>query len=197
MKSNRFLRKYWYVIVVVAALMVFFFPKECGNWGTSIEATYKECGCIGFKTAGFAVPAGGSSYYCYGICTDCQCVQNDLTGETRKLVPCKSGMECSASALVQPSVPIETVREQSPQSMHDIVNNGSVTVCVDYDILNSEPSVVCMACGWICSVRSPYSWKLAYEGQELHVYVWDIACGGAGLEYALEGQSESYKVQIS
>jgi hypothetical protein len=71
MKLNKFLRKYWLVILGIIVLILFFYPKSCGNWGTAIhpDARYKDCTCIGLKTSGMsgAIRVGGDYLYCWGI----------------------------------------------------------------------------------------------------------------------------------
>jgi hypothetical protein len=71
MRLNNFVRKYWFVIIGIIILILFFYPKNCGNWGTAIhpDAKYKDCSCIGFKTSGYfnVVTAGGDYLYCWGI----------------------------------------------------------------------------------------------------------------------------------
>ena len=192
-------KKYWPLLVVVL-LVVFFYPKECGNWGTSMTATYDECGCIGLKTSGFA-PPGGGPYYCFGFCHNCRCVQNEIKDSVRVRVPCETGIVCfnlNEYPNYYRIVPLETVKEYAPANLSEIVNNGRVEACVNYDLLHAEPRAICEACGWICAIDSPFFWKFTENGEELEVYLWDVSCGGDGLEYRLPGQKmkEGYKVMI-
>lgn len=61
------------VIILLVALVAFFFPKECGNWGTAIhpDAKYKDCTCIGIKHSPHL--GGGGYITCFGIPTACSC----------------------------------------------------------------------------------------------------------------------------
>ena len=62
------------VIVLSAAFIIFFYPRQCGNYGTSTESVYHECECFGLKDPFWVpIPAGGGYSWCYGICGDCTC----------------------------------------------------------------------------------------------------------------------------
>lgn len=65
--------------IIVVTFLIFFWPKQCGNWGTGIgtsledAAIYKNCDCLGFK---YREPLTGGGYdYCYGVCSaeTCEC----------------------------------------------------------------------------------------------------------------------------
>jgi hypothetical protein len=78
MKLNKLLRKYWFLILAIIILILFFYPKYCGNWGTAIhpDAKYKDCTCIGVKTNGYpweGIRAGGGYLYCWGVQTSYSC----------------------------------------------------------------------------------------------------------------------------
>jgi len=73
MNFMKFLRKNWLIIVVLIILILIFYPKHCGNWGTAIspDATYKDCTCIGIK---YSSPILGGAYItCFGIPTSYSC----------------------------------------------------------------------------------------------------------------------------
>lgn len=83
-------KKYYWIIgiVILVILILFFYPKDCGNWGTSLEAKTFSCGCFGYK---FNEPlVGGGRTFCSGICLEnaCKCMQ--YQGEPPELVevPC-------------------------------------------------------------------------------------------------------------
>jgi len=82
MKPDKFLREYWFVVVAIAALVVFFYPKECGSVAYSPGYTYQDCTCIGIKIGSWqgswsgAVPAGGGRMNCWGIVTSRNCYEN-------------------------------------------------------------------------------------------------------------------------
>jgi len=63
-------RNWLWIIGIIIILILFFYPKYCGNWGTAIhpDARYKDCTCIGLKTSGLlgAIRAGGDYLYCWG-----------------------------------------------------------------------------------------------------------------------------------
>lgn len=187
-------RKYWIVFSIIILLILFFYPKECGNWGTSLETTYNGCSCFGLKIT--EPVAGGAPYYCLGICFNCRCVQYDLI--TKKLEYCKTGIECSSSIFRQPDVPIEIVKEYVPSNLSEIVIDGIATPCVNYDFISSGPRAVCHACGWVCALDSPFFWRFTHNEKELDIHVWNVQCMGTGLEYRLKGQGfkEGYKVSI-
>lgn len=73
------------VIVLAISLTVFFYPKKCGNWGTSLEATYEKCDCIGLKLQEYTL--GGGYYYCYGICLQNTCKPYKFTSQGAGAVP--------------------------------------------------------------------------------------------------------------
>ena len=73
-------------LAVFAILVIIFFPKHCGNWGTSLEVTYKDCSCLGIKHN--PPISGGASITCYGIPTSCSCYKL-LGGGKRISVPCE------------------------------------------------------------------------------------------------------------
>ncbi|MEM7819120.1 MAG: hypothetical protein QW403_03195 [Candidatus Aenigmatarchaeota archaeon] len=73
------------VIVLAISLTVFFYPKKCGNWGTSLEATYERCDCIGLKLQEYTL--GGGYYYCYGICLQNTCKPYKFTSQEVGVVP--------------------------------------------------------------------------------------------------------------
>ncbi len=61
------------MIVILVALVTFFFPRDCGNWGTAVhpDAKYKDCTCIGIK---YSSPLIGGGYItCFGIPTSYSC----------------------------------------------------------------------------------------------------------------------------
>jgi hypothetical protein len=80
-------RKHWFVIVGIVVIALFFYPKECGNWGTAIHpnAKYKDCTCIGIK---YSPPlVGGAPITCYGIPTSYSCYYYK---EAQKIeIPCE------------------------------------------------------------------------------------------------------------
>ena len=83
------LRKHWLKIVLIIVFVLFLYPKKCGNWGTSIEATYTQCSCLGIK---FDEPLpGGGRTFCIGIClkNTCRCVRFDPRYPPRGLIPCE------------------------------------------------------------------------------------------------------------
>lgn len=63
----------WIWIIIIIALVIFFFPKECGNWGTAIhpDAKYKDCTCVGIK---YSPPLVGGAYItCFGVPASYSC----------------------------------------------------------------------------------------------------------------------------
>jgi hypothetical protein len=68
-----------FLLILIIALVVFFYPKKCGNWGTSLKATYEKCDCIGFKLQEYVL--GGGYYYCYGICLENTCTPYKLSSD--------------------------------------------------------------------------------------------------------------------
>ena len=68
-------RKYWFILFGIIILVLFFYPKDCGDWGTSLVAKTHSCDCLGYK---FNEPLiGGGKTFCSGICLSntCKCVQ--------------------------------------------------------------------------------------------------------------------------
>jgi hypothetical protein len=94
---GRLLKKRWYKIILIIILILFFYPKECGNWGTSIEATYTKCSCLGIGSEQsllsffWGYTLGGGKNYCYGVClkNTCECYRYDPRNLSRGLIPCK------------------------------------------------------------------------------------------------------------
>ena len=90
-------RKYLIIIlaiVVLVALVAFFFPNECGNWGTAVhpDAKYKDCTCIGIKHSPPLV--GGGHITCFGIPTSYSCYYyepgtEESPGAKKVDIPCE------------------------------------------------------------------------------------------------------------
>jgi len=98
----------------------------------------------------------------------------------------KSGIYCSNS--IEGFWSYENILNYTPEQFKDIVKNGNVQECVNYDLLNQEPRAVCEACGWICALDSPYFLRYTKNETILEVYLWDVQCMGNGLEFRLKGQ---------
>jgi hypothetical protein len=67
-------------------LVVFLFPRSCGNWGTAINpnAKYKDCTCIGIKYRDSLI--GGGYITCFGVPVSYSCYYyklEDLTSGTK------------------------------------------------------------------------------------------------------------------
>jgi len=64
---------YWIIGIVIVILILFFYPKECGNWGTAIhpDAKYKDCTCIGINYSPSVL--GGASITCFGVPVSYSC----------------------------------------------------------------------------------------------------------------------------
>ena len=67
------MKKLYYIIIAIAVLVVFFFPKACGNHGTAVDpsAVYKDCTCIGLIY--YPEVPGGSDTTCFGVPTSYEC----------------------------------------------------------------------------------------------------------------------------
>ncbi|NIO44742.1 MAG: hypothetical protein GTN36_04275 [Candidatus Aenigmarchaeota archaeon] len=81
---------YWIIGIVIIVLILFFYPKNCGNWGTAIDPnlTYKECTCFGIK---YSEPLLGGGYIdCFGIPISYSCYKQfpSETGLQRIDIPC-------------------------------------------------------------------------------------------------------------
>ena len=78
------------IIVILIALVTFFYPRECGYWGTAVSpnAIYKDCTCIGIKYSPALI--GGADVTCFGIPTSSSCYFYESgEGETVKVdIPC-------------------------------------------------------------------------------------------------------------
>ena len=82
--------------IIVLVLVVFFYPKYCGNWTTTAPNTgsnYHDCTCLGIRIGeGSLGPAGGSDVYCLGIIISRSCYENirdEEKGEYRYYRPCQ------------------------------------------------------------------------------------------------------------
>jgi hypothetical protein len=66
-------KKYLVIVIILTILIIFFYPRDCGRWGTSIspEVIYKECNCMGVKLS--ELSTGGGAISCYGIPTSYYC----------------------------------------------------------------------------------------------------------------------------
>ncbi len=78
------------VVGILLGLLVFFFPKPCGRWGTSSDpkAVYMECECLGLK---YREPLiGGGKISCFGLPLSHQCYHYAQTEEgiEKVSVPC-------------------------------------------------------------------------------------------------------------
>lgn len=69
-------------VIIAVFLAIFFYPKNCGNWGTATysnersnqigpDLIYKECTCMGFKYTSHG--GGGGKINCFGIPTSYSC----------------------------------------------------------------------------------------------------------------------------
>lgn len=72
------------IIAILIILVIFFYPKSCGFWGTEANGVNKDCNCLGFKTGSlsfFSSKTDRDVYWCYGVCTtECKCTRNVLIG---------------------------------------------------------------------------------------------------------------------
>ena len=70
MKWKKFLKKNWITITIIIILVLFFYPRPCGNV-SSVGDTV--CDCIGIKTPELSPALGATHYYCLGICLENTC----------------------------------------------------------------------------------------------------------------------------
>lgn len=85
------------ILSIIIALVVIFFPKHCGNWGTAIhpDTKYQDCTCFGIKTSGYplkGITIGGDYLYCWGISTSYSCYKrtfNETGGIEEIDIPCE------------------------------------------------------------------------------------------------------------
>lgn len=96
MNLNKFLRKYWFVVVAIVVLALFFYPKSCGYTYGGLVASgmvlhREECSCFGHKYASVSPPLEqlysiitsrevscmdcGSYYFCAGIPYEKKCYE--------------------------------------------------------------------------------------------------------------------------
>jgi len=88
------IKKIFWIFIVILGLIIliwFFYPKVCGNWGTSLAVVYEECQCLGFKTT--PPTPGGNYYYCYGLCLENTCSYYRFPKNT-PLDYCENDFDC-------------------------------------------------------------------------------------------------------
>lgn len=73
-------KKYLIILIItVLTLIIFFFPKYCGNWGTTgpdANVTFHDCTCLGIFKGEIVQPFGGGTTHCWGIVTSKLCYEN-------------------------------------------------------------------------------------------------------------------------
>jgi uncharacterized protein YpmB len=84
------------IFILSLSLIVFLYPKKCGNYGTAVARNleeapkYRDCECFGIKFSS-GISIGGGYYYCYGICGRCKCytyIADEKVGAKRIDIPC-------------------------------------------------------------------------------------------------------------
>jgi len=94
MSLKKFKRKYWLIIVGLIILLLIFYPRHCGNWGTAIDpgARYKDCVCVGIK---YSPPlVGGGGITCFGVPVSYSCYSYERKGTDESWVPEKIEIPC-------------------------------------------------------------------------------------------------------
>ncbi len=77
------------ILALIVIILIFLYPKECGDTGTAIDTVYKDCNCLGLKLGSGMV--GYEEFSCYGACLECSCYKVEIESSQAATVdvPCE------------------------------------------------------------------------------------------------------------